>query len=126
MLDRMYSTPSLLKQMEEGHRFLLIQHEKDQDMGYASYRPLTEQRWKLEKLYVRTDRHRKGLGRLLLQAVIHSVREQKGSHLELQVNRKNPAVGFYHRMGFEIIRDEDFDIGHGFYMNDHIMELATG
>ena len=40
---------------------------------------------------------------------------------ELNVNRGNPALGFYQHLGMQLSRSGDFDIGGGFFMNDHIM-----
>lgn len=41
--------------------------------------------------------------------------------MELHVNRHNKAVKFYERMGMRKLREGDFEIGGGFYMNDYIM-----
>ena len=43
--------------------------------------------------------------------------------LELNVNRNNSAVGFYQHLGLKILRQGDFHIGNGFYMNDYIMGI---
>ena len=48
---------------------------------------------------------------------------QVGAVIELNVNRNNPAINFYSRFGFKILRQGDFHIGNGFYMNDYIMGL---
>jgi ribosomal protein S18 acetylase RimI-like enzyme len=39
----------------------------------------------------------------------------------LNVNRNNKALGFYQKFGFVILREEDIDIGNGYFMNDYIM-----
>ncbi len=121
MLEWMYSPASLENQMNTGHHFLLLTSENAEPNGYASFRHSSQTTWKLEKLYVLPALHRRGFGQRLLERVIEEVRSQGGTALELQVNRNNPAVGFYLKAGFEVLRDEDFDIGDGFYMNDHIM-----
>lgn len=54
------------------------------------------------------------------------MRDEAGSRpvsVELNVNRNNQAVGFYRHLGMEILRQGDFHIGNGFYMNDYIMGL---
>ena len=43
--------------------------------------------------------------------------------MELNVNRRNPALHFYERMGMRRLREGDFPIGGGYYMNDYIMGL---
>ena len=46
-----------------------------------------------------------------------------GCRIELNVNRENPAVGFYEHIGMTRDRQGDFPIGKGFYMNDYIYVL---
>jgi len=43
--------------------------------------------------------------------------------VELNVNRFNNARWFYEKIGFRVVRDEVIDIGQGFVMDDHVMEL---
>ena len=43
--------------------------------------------------------------------------------MELNVNRNNKALLFYERMGMRKLREGDFPIGNGYYMNDYIMGL---
>lgn len=45
--------------------------------------------------------------------------------VELNVNRENPAVGFYKHMGFHEHATRDFHIGNGYYMNDYIMRMEV-
>ena len=47
------------------------------------------------------------------------------ARIELNVNRNNPSIGFYHHLGLRILRQGDFHIGNGFYMNDYIMGLEV-
>ena len=46
-----------------------------------------------------------------------------GARIELNVNRNNPALGFYEHIGMRKDREGDFPIGNGYYMNDYIMAL---
>jgi ribosomal protein S18 acetylase RimI-like enzyme len=48
-------------------------------------------------------------------------REQGRSLVELQVNRSNPAVAFYRKLGFEVVDEKDFDIGNGYFRKDYVM-----
>lgn len=48
-----------------------------------------------------------------------------GARIELNVNRNNPSIGFYHHLGLRILRQGDFHIGNGYYMNDYIMGLEV-
>ena len=121
MLEWMYSSSSLEQQLKSGIEFLLAEDKEGHLLGFASYRCLESSHWKLDKLYVRSDLQMKGIGKHLVENVMAAIKQAGGTHLEFQVNRRNKAVGFYQRIGFHILREEDFDIGHGFYMNDYIM-----
>lgn len=124
MLNRMYSPESLRDQMQSGVRFLIQEEALNTPVGFASFRWLQESDWKLDKLYVRSDRQQSGSGRALIERVLSEIKALGGHHLELQVNRRNNAVQFYHKLGFNILREADFDIGNGFYMIDYIMGIG--
>lgn len=122
MLEMMYSRDSLLNQMKEGIRFI-IHAVNEKPVGFAGFGPKKEDPsvWRLEKLYVLPSLQKKGSGRFLLNTV-EDISIAEGAHwLELNVNRRNPAVEFYKKAGFLINREADIDIGKGFYMNDYIM-----
>jgi len=121
MLDTRYNLQSLEEQMKKGQQFFIAKDENN-SLGYAAVAPTNNpDRFKLEKLYVVPDTHKKGIGKQLLEAVEHFTIEHNGKVIELQVNRQNKAVGFYHKMQFEIEQEVDVLIGEGYYMNDYIM-----
>ena len=124
MLDWMYSPTSLSDQMESGIRFIILEDGSSTPLGFAAFRCLQDTHWKLDKLYVRSDRQQQGMGKSLIDRIRSEIKHAGGTHLELQVNRKNTAVVFYEKTGFQILRVDDFDIGNGFYMNDYIMGCA--
>ena len=124
MLDWMYSVPNILKQMDEGHQYFL---SEDTDyVGYASVQRKGTDLFHLQKLYVMPDHQGRGVGKLLFYGVVDYIKSVHPEHcyMELNVNRKNRAVGFYKKLGMEIDREGDFHIGNGYYMNDYIMRLA--
>ena len=107
--------------MNAGQQFFLAV-EDNIYLGYAGVAPTeTESLYKLEKLYVVPDNHRKGIGNILLEAVEQFTAKKGGNALTLQVNRSNAAVGFYKKMGFIIDKEADVEIGNGYYMNDYFM-----
>jgi diamine N-acetyltransferase len=124
MLGLMYSEASLKKQMEEEHRFLLLSDD-DIPIGFASYSEIEPRVWKLHKLYVLSSYQGKGGGRELVDFVLKDVANEGGLALQLNVNRNNKAKLFYDRLGFKVIREEDIDIGNGYFMNDYIMEIRV-
>lgn len=125
MLDLLYSAEALRKAMtERDERFLLLEIAIG-PAGFASYTPNYRQAGvaHLNKLYVLPSTQGTGAGKALLDRVIAEARERGTSSLELNVNKRNPAVAFYQHMGFRSKRDEVIDIGQGYVMDDHVMEL---
>lgn len=129
MMDWMYSSESLHNQFEQGHHYF-IAYLDNIPVGYASLQPEGTddgvQVFHLQKLYVLPSEQGCGLGRMLFERAAEIALESaKGqvARLELNVNRSNPAVDFYKHLGLRILRQGDFPIGGGFYMNDYIMAI---
>jgi GNAT superfamily N-acetyltransferase len=126
MLDLFNSPHSLQQQMESGNRFIVLYDNiraTSTPVGFASFSKtgILNNVYKLHKLYVIPDQQGKGAGKLLVEYILQVVKQEGGSKLILNVNRKNPAQHFYHKLGFTITREEDIDIGKGFFMNDYVM-----
>lgn len=80
---------------------------------------------KLDKLYIRPDYQRRGIGRALLADIKTFARMQAATRLYLQVNRGNTAaITAYQHYGFTISRAQVFDIGSGFVMDDYVMAAS--
>ncbi len=128
MLHLIYSEGALLNQIKEKeHQFLLVK-ENNIALGFASYSPKVKNEkevFRLHKLYVLPSQQGKGTGKFLLEFIVNEIRKQSADILELNVNRNNKALHFYKKMGFTISRDEDIDIGEGYFMNDFVMELKV-
>lgn len=132
MMEWMYSLPNLENQVDRGHVYY-IAWDGDEPLGYVSVRKDSVDAdgievWHLEKIYVMPLAQGTGLGLMLLEKAKQHVRDNKPGHkarIELNVNRNNPAVGFYRKQGLTILRQGDFPIGNGFYMNDYIMGIEV-
>lgn len=131
MFEMMYSPENLLAQMVEKHHHFLIIMSDDTPCAYISIEPLGGGRYNFQKIYARREVHGMGVGRYMIECGIEWVRRCENNNataidgkivVELFVNRRNPAVGFYRHMGFDIVATRDHAIGHDFYMNDYIME----
>lgn len=122
MLDQIYSDKSLLHQMVKlEHHFALIE-QAGQALGFASYSASRSKldTLRLHKLYLRPEQHGHGLGRTIVEFVFSKALEFGFTQVELNVNRLNPTVNFYKKLGFEIISEENVPIG-PYYMNDYVM-----
>ncbi len=126
MLKLIYSPRALRRQMVNEQQQFLIMERDEEPIGFASWSAMpTPDVFKLHKLYVLPGRQGKGLGRTLLQFIYDAIRPEGARRLRLNVNRNNKAREFYERMGFTVIGEEDIDIGHGYFMNDYIMEIPV-
>lgn len=116
-----YTPASLQRQMaEQGHTFLLL-YTDEHASGFASFSAqATAGLYKLHKIYVLPSHQGRGLGHHLVQAVEQAVQRAGGRTLELNVNRHNPALAFYERLGFQQHHEEDIPIG-PYWMNDYVM-----
>lgn len=126
MLELMYSNEALSAQLQSGHRFFLAENESRQPTGFASFSKLPAvkeepSRYKIHKIYVLPDQQGSGIGKQLIRHLSDLTLFHEPVWLELNVNRNNPAIHFYKKLGFEKIREEDIDIGNGFFMNDYVM-----
>lgn len=121
MLAKLYSHSVLEDQMNQQHRFLLAFRDH-LPVGFTSFSLIDVYVFKLQKLYVLPVEQQSGLGRTLLQKVEAELKSMGAKQLLLNVNRKNAARGFYERNGFTVIKEEDIDIGNGYFMNDFIMQ----
>ena len=98
MMEWMYSLDNIRKQMEEeGHVYFLAYEECE-----AAH-----------------------CGSFLFREAIKYIKEVHPGLclMELNVNRNNKALQFYEHMGMRKLREGDFPIGNGYYMNDYIMGL---
>lgn len=124
MLDLFYSPVSLLNQIEIlEHKFLLIEDDDHNVKAFAAYSYMPAVRGvRLHKLYVLPENQHLGFGKILVSTIIDLVKRENFTFLELNVNKNNTALHFYIKNGFALVREEDIDIGSGFFMNDYILK----
>ena len=123
MLEMMYNPQTLENQFNNPDYHFLLSKENNIATGFASYSYLQEfDLYKLHKLYVLPEKQSKGHGKHLTAYIINHLKSLKANRLWLNVNRNNKAVEFYLKRGFSVIKEEDNDIGNGYFMNDYVME----
>lgn len=122
MLDHIYDLSTISRQITEKQQYYLLLLEDGVPVGFASFGPREENTaiYKLHKLYCQITTKGKGYGKRLIEEVEKIVQNRGCNTLELNVNKYNPAKGFYEKMGFHIIHEEDIPIG-DYWMNDYVM-----
>ena len=107
MMDWMYAPSNVRKQMEEEGHVYSIAYKENEPCGYLPRFQGTH------------------CGSFLFKEAIKCIKEihPEPCLMELNVNRNNKALQFYEHMGMRKLREGDFPIGNGYYMNDYIMGL---
>jgi diamine N-acetyltransferase len=123
MLNMMYSATSLREQMEiKKHVFYIIETASAQ-LGFVSVCEEMKDRWFLGKFYINQNTASKGMGTKAFELLLEKIRPQE---ITLTVNRQNyKSINFYFKLGFQIERVADFDIGNGYVMNDFVMKFKA-
>jgi ribosomal protein S18 acetylase RimI-like enzyme len=126
MIDLFYSPLALREQMLLLQHQFIICYDENAPAGFASYSEIEPRTYKLHKLYVMLNVQGKGAGYHMLSHILDELRDRNAKALCLNVNRHNKsAIHFYERNGFQVLKDEDIDIGDGYFMNDHVLSLPV-
>ncbi len=122
MVPRFQSEAAVLGQIAKGLQYFLIQRGGDA-CGYLAIEPQPdERRMFLSKLYVLKSARHHGLGRQALGFIEARARAAGLHTLWLTVNKFNPALHAYERLGFVRVADVVTDIGGGYVMDDFRLE----
>jgi ribosomal protein S18 acetylase RimI-like enzyme len=126
MMDWMYSMESLTEQVSEKGHVFLVAEENGLPVGFCSYQlDAKGNKTKIHKIYLLQETQGKGYGKQLIEEVKSIARQNKQSHVYLNVNRHNhKAIQFYLKIGLYEDFREVIDIGNGFVMDDLVMEIA--
>lgn len=124
MLDTLYETSELRRLIRDKSQKFILLKDNHEYVGFVSFGPRQDNLsvFKVFKLYVLPAHHGKGYGKLLIEEVKRQLSASHIDTLDLNVNRNNPALEFYKRLGFSIIAEENIPIG-PYWMNDYVMRL---
>lgn len=128
MMNWMYAPENVRKKMEEEGHVYFIAYKEGDPAGYVSVQQQDTDVFHLQKIYVLPSFQGAHLGSQLFDQAVKYIKEVHPSPclMELNVNRNNKALHFYERKGMKKLREGDFPIGNGYYMNDYIMGLHIG
>ena len=124
MLTEMYDPEILSTQINKGILFYIAEY-KGKACGFISATPKDNhlQIYRIEKLYILKEAQGLGVGKQLIKHIEELASKRGFSTIELNVNRNNPAVKFYEKQGFNIIKEIDIPYHH-FTLNDYIMQKS--
>jgi ribosomal protein S18 acetylase RimI-like enzyme len=124
MVAKFQSPGAMQSQIGSGYEYFQIR-QGGENVGYAATRhDVAVARVFVSKLYVLAAYRKSGAGRRSLDLIERRARERGATHLWLTVNKANPSVRAYERLGFRIVEAMVVDIGGGYVMDDYKMEKA--
>ena len=122
MVSKFQSSGAMAAQIREGYEYFITERD-GRSIGYCAVQPQpADGRLFLSKLYLLCDARGAGTGRVCMEFIEQLARRRGLKLLWLTVNKGNPAVKAYERLGFRIAADLEIDIGGGFVMDDFRME----
>src|SRR5688572_462087 len=100
MVSKFQSRTAMAQQVREGYEYFLTRLET-RNIGYCAVQ-VQEQSLFLSKLYLLRDARGAGTGRLCMEFIEQLARRRGLKLLRLTVNKGNPAVKAYERLGFTV------------------------
>ncbi len=120
MLDKYQSYSAVSDSLASGYIYY-IALEEGTPCGYSAINVGDD--IFLSKFYVQKEYRGRGIGRLMLNKITEEAVVNKKSRIWLTCNKFNlDTIAVYKKMGFTIIDSVVTDIGHGFVMDDYVLE----
>jgi diamine N-acetyltransferase len=134
MVAKFQSASAMQAQIDQGYEYFLVRRpptdgssvngSRNSDIGYCAVHEQPDGTLFLSKFYLLESARGSGTGRRCMEFIEGLARRRGLSSLWLTVNKGNPAVQAYQRLGFRVAADLVMDIGGGFVMDDYRMEKA--
>ncbi len=124
MLNWMYNSEILGKTIQLENNVFWLYEIENKVVAFTGieHNYQSEAITRIHKIYVSPEAQGQKIGLKLIQHIEQEALKHNSSRLNLNVNRFNNAVKFYEHIGFQIIDEENIDIGNGFLMEDYVME----
>lgn len=128
MVGKFQNAQAMQAQIAQGYEYFLIRREhasaSHTDLGYCAVQEQPGRVMFLSKFYLHHAARGSGTGRRCMEFIEGLALGRGLSLLWLTVNKGNPSVQAYQRLGFRIAEELVMDIGGGFMMDDFRMEKA--
>ncbi|QOG01438.1 GNAT family N-acetyltransferase [Flavobacterium sp. MDT1-60] len=124
MLDLFYSDEVLLDQYNKKEQLFYMIYEDQTNLGFIGIEHNYNAKavTKIHKIYLLPETQGKGIGKKVIDEIAELALDNNSTALILNVNRFNSALGFYKKIGFEVVDEVNIDIGKGYLMEDYVME----
>lgn len=124
MLNLMYSSETIRNEIDNDVIWEIMEYH-DEPIGFISVTVTPDKTAKLNKLYMKTNHHGKGLGQQALKHVVDMAEKLHLKQVYLTVNKGNVnAIKAYEKFGFKRTDAVVNDIGGGYVMDDFIYRFT--
>lgn len=119
----LFQTPTAIDdQLYHGYQYYFVKDKDGNDAGFMAFVKKDEEMY-LSKFYLKKEERGKNYSRPMLRFVVSEAERLRLHTISLRVNKNNSAVEAYKKLGFYIEKEDKADIGHGFVMDDYIMNF---
>lgn len=124
MLDLIYSDEALTNAYNKKEQLFYLIYEDETNLGFIGieHNYKEEAITKIHKIYLLPQTQGKGIGKQVVDEIGKLALVNNSKSLLLNVNRFNAALGFYKKIGFEVVDEVNINIGNGYLMEDYVME----
>ena len=124
MLDLFYSDEALRLQYNKKEQLFYMIYEEETNLGFIGieHNYNSKALTKIHKIYLLPETQGKGIGKKVIDEIAELALDNNSTALILNVNRFNSALGFYKKIGFEVVNEVNIEIGNGYLMEDYVME----
>lgn len=121
MVQKFQSVEAITEQINSGYEYYLCELE-NKFLGFCCIKN-EDSKLFISKLYVHADARGKKVGLFMLHFIEEIARGRNKPSIYLTVNKYNDlAISFYNKTNFDLIKEDVFDIGNGYIMDDYIFE----
>ncbi|UIR55713.1 GNAT family N-acetyltransferase [Sphingobacterium sp. SRCM116780] len=120
MLAKNYTVEAIHELMHSGQDFYVL-YEDLVAKGFIAVQMKENSILRIEKLYLLPEVKGKGYGKTLIDFSAELAISTGLTHLELNVNRGNPAYHFYLKQGFLVTESVDIPY-YGYILDDYVMQ----
>lgn len=122
MLETFQSAKAIAQQILSGTVYY-ISFDGKIPCGYSAIKP-DQKGLFLSKLYVKDSHREQGVARMMLNAIRNYAKEANIDCIWLTCNKNNTgSLLAYEHLGFSIVGESVTDIGHGFKMDDYVLQI---
>ena len=124
MLEKMYSAAEIENHLQNPNYFYYIINENSTPAGFIGYENHYENKTtKLHRIYLLEEFKGKGLGKKAINFLKDKVSTAGDHQIILNVNKNNSAKDIYESQGFTVYKEDVFNIGNGYVMDDYLMKF---